>query len=33
VLPPADAPKAREIYEAMQREMPFDPRAAAGAAP
>ena len=26
-LPPADTPRAREIYETMQREMPFDPRA------
>ena len=27
VLPPADTPKARELYEQMQRELPFDPRA------
>jgi curved DNA-binding protein len=27
VLPPADTPKARELYETMKREMPFDPRA------
>jgi curved DNA-binding protein len=27
VLPPADTPRAREIYEQMQRELPFDPRA------
>ncbi|MDY6946076.1 MAG: DnaJ C-terminal domain-containing protein [Pseudomonadota bacterium] len=27
VLPPADSPKARELYEQMQRELPFDPRA------
>lgn len=27
VLPPADSPKARELYERMQRELPFDPRA------
>jgi curved DNA-binding protein len=27
VLPPADSPKARELYEEMQRELPFDPRA------
>lgn len=26
-LPPADTPQARELYERMQREMPFDPRA------
>jgi curved DNA-binding protein len=26
-LPPADSPKARELYEEMQRELPFDPRA------
>lgn len=26
-LPAADTPKAREIYETMKREMPFDPRA------
>lgn len=25
-LPPADSPKAKELYEQMQREMPFDPR-------
>jgi curved DNA-binding protein len=30
VLPPAEAPGAREIYETMQREIAFDPRAAAG---
>ncbi|MEO7744181.1 MAG: DnaJ C-terminal domain-containing protein [Usitatibacter sp.] len=28
VLPPADAPKARELYETMARELAFDPRAA-----
>jgi curved DNA-binding protein len=27
VLPSADTPKAKEIYETMQRELPFDPRA------
>lgn len=27
VLPPADSPQARELYERMQRELPFDPRA------
>jgi curved DNA-binding protein len=26
VLPPADSPEARELYERMQRELPFDPR-------
>lgn len=26
VLPPASTPKARELYETMAREMPFDPR-------
>ena len=26
VLPPADSPQARELYERMQRELPFDPR-------
>ncbi len=26
VLPPADTPRARELYEQMQRELPFDPR-------
>ena len=29
VLPPADTPQAREMYEQMQRELPFDPRAEA----
>ena len=28
VLPPADTPRARELYEAMRRELAFDPRAA-----
>lgn len=28
VLPPADSAKARELYETMAREMPFDPRPA-----
>ena len=27
VLPPADTEEARELYEKMQRELPFDPRA------
>jgi curved DNA-binding protein len=27
VTPPADTPRARELYEAMQRELKFDPRA------
>lgn len=27
VLPPADTPEARELFERMQRELPFDPRA------
>ncbi|HEY5754815.1 MAG TPA: DnaJ C-terminal domain-containing protein [Steroidobacter sp.] len=27
VLPPADTDRARELYEEMQRELPFDPRA------
>jgi curved DNA-binding protein len=27
VAPPADTPKARELYEQMRREIPFDPRA------
>ena len=27
VLPPADSPKARQLYETMAREMAFDPRA------
>lgn len=26
VLPPADTPRAKEIYQQMQRELPFDPR-------
>jgi curved DNA-binding protein len=32
VLPPADSPQARALYEQMQREMPFDARAAADVA-
>ena len=28
VLPPADTPRARELYEAMRRDLAFDPRAA-----
>jgi curved DNA-binding protein len=27
VTPPADTPRARELYEQMQRELPFEPRA------
>ena len=27
MTPPADTPRARELYETMAREMPFDPRA------
>jgi curved DNA-binding protein len=30
VLPPADSPRAREIYESMARELAFDPRRPAG---
>jgi curved DNA-binding protein len=30
VLPPADTPRARELYESMASELKFDPRAAAG---
>lgn len=30
VLPPADTPKARELYDQMQKELPFDPRAELG---
>jgi curved DNA-binding protein len=26
VLPPADTPQARALYEQMQRELAFDPR-------
>lgn len=26
VLPPADTPRARELYESMARDLPFDPR-------
>jgi len=25
-MPPADTPKARELYETMARELAFDPR-------
>lgn len=32
VLPPADTPAARELFERMRRELPFDPRAHLGAA-
>jgi curved DNA-binding protein len=31
VLPPADTPRARELYEQMARELGFDPRAGSGA--
>jgi curved DNA-binding protein len=27
VLPPATTPRARELYETLARELPFDPRA------
>ena len=27
VLPPADSDRARDFYETMRRELPFDPRA------
>jgi curved DNA-binding protein len=30
VLPPADTDKAKELYEQMEREMPFNPRAGLG---
>lgn len=30
VLPPANTPKAREFYETMARELPFDPRRPSG---
>ena len=30
ILPPADTPKARELYEAMSRELNFDPRKETG---
>jgi curved DNA-binding protein len=30
VLPPADLPRARALYEQMQRELAFDPRAELG---
>lgn len=30
VLPPADTPKARELYETMARELAFDPRVEKG---
>jgi curved DNA-binding protein len=26
VLPPADTPRAQELYAQMQRDLPFDPR-------
>jgi curved DNA-binding protein len=32
VLPPADTPRAKELYETLARELPFDPRAADGVA-
>jgi curved DNA-binding protein len=31
VLPPADTPRAKELYETMARDLKFDPRAARGA--
>ncbi len=31
VLPPADSPKARELYETMARELAFEPRRSGGA--
>ena len=31
VLPPADSDKAKEFYQQMEREMPFDPRSGLGA--
>jgi curved DNA-binding protein len=31
VLPPADTPRAKELYESMARDLHFDPRAARGA--
>ena len=31
VLPPADTPKARALYETMARELAFDPRRDLGA--
>lgn len=30
VLPPADTPRAKELYETMARDLPFDPRAVSG---
>ena len=30
VLPPADTPQARELYEQMRKELPFDARAELG---
>ena len=33
VLPPAETPKARELYETMARDLAFDPRAAAKESP
>jgi curved DNA-binding protein len=30
VLPPADTPRARELYESMARDLAFDPRRPAG---
>jgi curved DNA-binding protein len=27
VLPPGDSPRARELYEQMQKDLSFDPRA------
>jgi len=31
VLPPADTPRAKELYESMARDLAFDPRAPGGA--
>jgi curved DNA-binding protein len=30
VQPLADSPRAKELYEQMQRELPFDPRSELG---
>ncbi|HWY73254.1 MAG TPA: DnaJ C-terminal domain-containing protein, partial [Burkholderiaceae bacterium] len=31
VVPPADTPRAKELYESMARDLKFDPRAVSGA--
>ncbi|HEX4885105.1 MAG TPA: DnaJ C-terminal domain-containing protein, partial [Casimicrobiaceae bacterium] len=31
VLPPADSPRAKDLYETMARDLAFDPRARSGA--